>query len=50
MLSEHLLNLIFLLVPVGSAFALIFAYFLYRWVSKQDPGTPKMQEIGRAHV
>ncbi|MGE5549411.1 MAG: sodium-translocating pyrophosphatase [Bacteroidota bacterium] len=47
-MSTRALELLFLLVPAGSAFALLFAFFLYRKVSKQDPGTPKMQEISEA--
>ncbi|MGE5527662.1 MAG: sodium-translocating pyrophosphatase [Patescibacteria group bacterium] len=47
-MSEKALELLFFLVPAGSVFALLFAYLLYRSVSKQDPGTDRMREISEA--
>src|SRR5215475_5160696 len=32
-------------VPVLGAIGLLFTFFKYSWVSKQDPGNPRMQEI-----
>ena len=31
--------------PLAGIFALIFVWIFARWVGRQDPGTPKMQEI-----
>src|SRR5688500_12255684 len=39
-------NLIFL-VPLMGAIGLIYTFIKYSWVSKQDPGTPRMQEISQ---
>src|SRR5687768_12344148 len=36
-----------LLVPVMGAIGLIYTFWKYNWVSKQDPGTDRMQEISR---
>ena len=32
-------------IPVAGVLALLFAFWKASWVSKQDPGTPRMQEI-----
>ncbi len=34
--------------PLAGALALLFAFYLSQRISKQDPGTPKMQEIAAA--
>jgi K(+)-stimulated pyrophosphate-energized sodium pump len=39
-----LMNL-FILAPLGSFLALVFAYYFYRFMKKQDPGTADMQRI-----
>jgi K(+)-stimulated pyrophosphate-energized sodium pump len=39
-----LMNL-FILAPLGSILALVFAYYFYRFMKKQDPGTADMQRI-----
>jgi len=31
--------------PMAGIFALIFVVLFARWVVRQDPGTPRMQEI-----
>ncbi|HEY80585.1 MAG TPA: sodium-translocating pyrophosphatase [Caldilineae bacterium] len=31
--------------PLAGIFALVFVWVLARWVLKQDPGTPRMQEV-----
>ncbi|WP_346238541.1 sodium-translocating pyrophosphatase [Niabella insulamsoli] len=33
------------LVPVMAVIGLLYTYFKFRWVSKQDAGTPRMKEI-----
>jgi K(+)-stimulated pyrophosphate-energized sodium pump len=40
----NLMNL-FILAPLGSVLALAFAYYFYRFMKKQDPGTADMQRI-----
>ncbi len=40
---------IFWLIPAASLIALGFAYYFYRWMRKQDEGTPRMKEIAE-HV
>jgi len=43
------LSLFFMIgVPAAGAAALVFAFLKSLWVSRQDPGTDKMQEIGAA--
>lgn len=44
-MSDQVVEFIFYLVPVGSLLALFYALYLYFFVSKQEPGTEKMQEI-----
>ncbi|HUR31141.1 MAG TPA: sodium-translocating pyrophosphatase [Saprospiraceae bacterium] len=39
-------NLIFL-VPVMGAIGLIYTFIKFNWVSRQDPGTERMQEISK---
>src|SRR5258708_7675090 len=34
-------------VPVMGAIGLVYTFIKYAWVSKQDPGTERMQEISR---
>ncbi len=41
------MNSIFYLIPALGIVALLYTYLKGAWVSKQDPGTPRMQEIGR---
>jgi K(+)-stimulated pyrophosphate-energized sodium pump len=36
---------LFFLAPLGSILALVFAYYFYRFMKKQDPGTADMQRI-----
>jgi K(+)-stimulated pyrophosphate-energized sodium pump len=36
---------LFILAPLGSVMALAFAYYFFRYMKKQDPGTPDMQRI-----
>ncbi len=36
---------LFILAPLGSILALAFAYYFFRYMKKQDPGTPDMQRI-----
>jgi K(+)-stimulated pyrophosphate-energized sodium pump len=40
--------LFFYIVVASSVLALLFAFWRTRWIKKQDPGTEKMQEIGRS--
>ncbi|MCL6615255.1 MAG: sodium/proton-translocating pyrophosphatase, partial [Firmicutes bacterium] len=42
------LDKLFLLVPIGSLFALFFALYLFVVVSRQEPGNARMQEISAA--
>ena len=35
------------LVPVMGAIGLLYTFIKFSWVSKQDPGTERMQEISR---
>ena len=39
---------LFYLIPVSGATAMIFALWKSNWISKQNPGNEKMQEIGLA--
>ncbi|MBU4269051.1 MAG: sodium-translocating pyrophosphatase [Acidobacteria bacterium] len=39
------LSNLFILAPLGSIMALVFAYYFYRFMKKQDPGTADMQRI-----
>jgi len=36
---------LFILAPLGSILALVFAFYFFRFMKKQDPGTPDMQRI-----
>ena len=36
---------LFILAPLGSILALAFAYYFFRFMKKQDPGTADMQRI-----
>jgi K(+)-stimulated pyrophosphate-energized sodium pump len=36
---------LFFLAPLGSVLALVFAYYFFRFMKKQDPGTADMQRI-----
>jgi K(+)-stimulated pyrophosphate-energized sodium pump len=47
-MSNQLLEYLFYLVPLGSLLALFYALYLYIFVSKQEPGNAKMQEISAA--
>jgi len=47
-MSERFVEYLFYLVPLGSLIALFYALYLYVFVSKQEPGTAKMQEISAA--
>lgn len=47
-MSEQVLEYLFYLVPLGSLLALFYALYLYIFVSKQEPGNAKMQEISAA--
>ncbi|HOP75087.1 MAG TPA: sodium-translocating pyrophosphatase [Bacillota bacterium] len=47
-MSEKMVEYLFYLVPLGSLIALFYALYLYVFVSKQEPGTAKMQEISAA--
>lgn len=40
-MSPHII----LITPLAGVFALFFVVLFARWVNKQDPGTPRMQEI-----
>jgi K(+)-stimulated pyrophosphate-energized sodium pump len=48
-MSDLMVEYLFYLVPLGSLVALFYAYGLFVFVSKQEPGTAKMQEISK-HV
>ena len=39
---------LFYLIPVSGIAAMIFALWKSNWISKQNPGNEKMQEIGLA--
>ncbi len=41
-------NLFYFLIPVSGVTAMIFALWKSNWISKQNPGNEKMQEIGLA--
>ncbi len=47
-MSDQLVEYLFYLVPLGSLLALFYALYLYVFVSKQEPGNAKMQEISAA--
>ena len=38
-------SIVIFFTPLAGIFALIFVALFARWVIKQDPGTPRMQEI-----
>jgi len=40
------MNLLLLSIPVFGLLALAYTFWRSAWVAKQDPGTPKMQQIG----
>jgi K(+)-stimulated pyrophosphate-energized sodium pump len=40
-------NFLIYLIPVVGVIALIFTFFRTTWLKKQEPGTEKMQKIGR---
>ncbi|MCX7726885.1 MAG: sodium/proton-translocating pyrophosphatase, partial [Chitinispirillaceae bacterium] len=43
------MNLTYLYIGIGAGvLALLFAYFKSMWIMKQDQGTDKMKEIGKA--
>ncbi len=48
MLLDKTVEFLFFLVPLGSLLALFYALYLFMFVSKQEPGTEKMQEISAA--
>ena len=39
------LSTLFLLAPLGSMMALVFAFYFYKDMVRKDPGTPEMQKI-----
>ena len=47
-MSDSMVEFLFYLVPLGSLLALFYALYLFMFVSKQEPGTEKMQEISAA--
>jgi K(+)-stimulated pyrophosphate-energized sodium pump len=47
-MADSMVELLFYLVPLGSLIALFYALYLFMFVSKQEPGTEKMQEISAA--
>ena len=47
-MSDQLVETLFYLVPLGSLLALFYALYLFKFVSKQEPGNEKMQEISAA--
>jgi K(+)-stimulated pyrophosphate-energized sodium pump len=47
-MSKIMVEYLFYLVPAGSLLALFYALFLFAFVSRQEPGTEKMQEISAA--
>lgn len=47
-MTDLMVEYLFYLVPLGSLLALFYALYLYIFVSKQEPGTEKMQEISAA--
>jgi K(+)-stimulated pyrophosphate-energized sodium pump len=47
-MSKIMVEYLFYLVPAGSLLALFYALFLFTFVSRQEPGTEKMQEISAA--
>ena len=48
MLSQQVVEFLFYLVPLGSLLALFYALYLFKFVSKQEPGNERMQEISAA--
>lgn len=48
MLSEGMVEYLFYLVPLGSLLALFYALYLFKFISKQEPGNERMQEISGA--
>ncbi|HYH03221.1 MAG TPA: sodium/proton-translocating pyrophosphatase, partial [Bacillota bacterium] len=47
-MNDSMVEFLFYLVPIGSLVALFYALYLFMFVSKQEPGTEKMQEISAA--
>jgi K(+)-stimulated pyrophosphate-energized sodium pump len=47
-MTDSMVEILFYLVPLGSLLALFYALYLFMFVSKQEPGTEKMQEISAA--
>ncbi len=48
-MSETVLKVLYYVAPVlAGILALAYAWYRARWVNQQDPGTERMQEIGRA--
>jgi K(+)-stimulated pyrophosphate-energized sodium pump len=47
-MTDSMVEMLFYLVPLGSLIALFYALYLFMFVSKQEPGTEKMQEISAA--
>ncbi|MGD8401053.1 MAG: sodium/proton-translocating pyrophosphatase, partial [Bacillota bacterium] len=47
-MSDIMVESLFYLVPLGSLLALFYALYLFMFVSKQEPGNAKMQEIAAA--
>ena len=45
----NLTDILFIIAPIGSALALVFAYIFFVNMKKKDPGNKTMQEIAR-HV
>src|SRR4051812_10720497 len=41
------MNKLFYAVPLMGVLGLLYTFVKFNWVSKQDPGTPRMQEISR---
>lgn len=46
--NNNLVEALFYLVPIGSLFALFYAWYLFISVSRMDEGTDKMKEISSA--
>lgn len=47
-MSESVLEYLFYLVPLGALVALFYGAYLFVFITKQDPGNEKMQEIAAA--
>ncbi len=48
MVSNQVVEYLFYLVPLGSLIALGYALYLYMFISKQEPGNERMQELSAA--